>query len=115
VPRPGLNMYSMYYTEIEKEVIDLVKLLYKWLLKDKHILEELVGDNTLIISELDTISWIVNLRGKSIDYNPIFYTYLVVNKRNIFYRGKKMQINGYVDLSHLKKLGGWNSREILIM
>lgn len=37
-----------------------------------------IGDKTLIISEMDTIAWILNIRGCDIDFNPVFYSYLII-------------------------------------
>ena len=32
----------------------------------------------ILISALDEIAWLLNLRGRDIDYNPVFYAYLLV-------------------------------------
>lgn len=42
-------------------------------------IRSIIGDRILILTELDTICWILNLRGDDIDYNPIFYSYLVID------------------------------------
>ncbi|KAF9761925.1 putative Xaa-Pro aminopeptidase P [Nosema granulosis] len=64
----------------------------------------LIGDDeTLIISELDTIAWLLNLRGDDIEYNPIFYSYLVITKRmcHLFVNSKialeDVKIHNYCD------------------
>jgi Xaa-Pro aminopeptidase len=31
--------------------------------------------DVLLITTLDDIDWIVNLRGNDIDYNPVFFSY----------------------------------------
>ncbi|KAH3666261.1 hypothetical protein OGAPHI_004450 [Ogataea philodendri] len=36
------------------------------------------GSSTLVLSALDQIAWLLNLRGKDIDFNPVFYSYLIV-------------------------------------
>lgn len=36
--------------------------------------------NMLIISTLDDIAWLLNLRGNDIDYNPVFFSYLIFYK-----------------------------------
>jgi len=41
--------------------------------------EEAKGDS-ILITALDEIAWITNLRGKDIDYNPLFFSYAVVHK-----------------------------------
>ncbi|KAG7813794.1 hypothetical protein KL921_000068 [Ogataea angusta] len=38
------------------------------------------GSSTLILSALDQIAWLLNLRGKDIDFNPLFYSYLIIEK-----------------------------------
>ena len=39
-----------------------------------------MGDcSNLVISELDEIAWVLNMRGNDIDYNPYFYSYLNLN------------------------------------
>lgn len=34
--------------------------------------------NGLIINALDEIAWLLNLRGSDIEYNPVFYSYLII-------------------------------------
>lgn len=34
----------------------------------------------LIVSALDEVAWLLNLRGSDIDYNPVFYSYAIVTK-----------------------------------
>lgn len=46
--------------------------------------EEKKGEATLIAT-LDQIAWITNLRGQDIDYNPLFYSYAVVYKKEDIY------------------------------
>ncbi|AFN82821.1 X-prolyl aminopeptidase 2 [Encephalitozoon romaleae SJ-2008] len=48
--------------------------------KLKEIRSILEPDQTLVITELDTIAWIFNLRGSDILYNPVFYSYAIVSK-----------------------------------
>lgn len=35
--------------------------------------------NGLIVSSLDDIAWLLNLRGSDIDYNPVFYSHLIIS------------------------------------
>lgn len=37
------------------------------------------GSSTLILNALDEIAWLLNLRGSDIEYNPLFYSYLIIN------------------------------------
>ena len=36
--------------------------------------------NMLIISTLDDIAWLLNLRGNDISYNPLFFSYIIFYK-----------------------------------
>lgn len=42
-------------------------------------LRSVIGEANLIVTELDTIAWILNLRGSDIQYNPMFFAYMIVN------------------------------------
>lgn len=44
---------------------------------------ELAGDGVVIITELDTIAWVLNTRASDIEYNPVFYAYLVVSRERV--------------------------------
>lgn len=41
---------------------------------------EKVGAQVLILTKLDEIAWLTNLRGSDIDYNPVFEAYLVLDR-----------------------------------
>lgn len=47
------------------------------------ILRSLIDDKTLIVTELDTICWILNLRGNDIEFNPLFYSYLIIDQISV--------------------------------
>ncbi|KAL7706207.1 metallo-peptidase Clan MG Family M24 [Lotmaria passim] len=36
--------------------------------------------NLMILSALDEIAWFTNLRGADVDYNPVFYSYVIVDE-----------------------------------
>lgn len=36
------------------------------------------GSSTMIVNALDEIAWLLNLRGGDIEYNPLFYSYLII-------------------------------------
>jgi Xaa-Pro aminopeptidase len=46
----------------------------------------------IIVSALDDIAWLLNLRGSEIDYNPVFTAYLIISKTNatLFVDNKKL-------------------------
>lgn len=37
----------------------------------------------LVVSALDEIAWLLNLRGSDIEYNPVFYAYLVITNQQV--------------------------------
>ncbi len=39
--------------------------------------------DVLVLSALDDIAWLLNLRGSDIKYNPVFFAYTVVTKEEI--------------------------------
>ena len=34
--------------------------------------------SALVVSALDEVAWLLNLRGKDIDFNPVFFSYVIV-------------------------------------
>ena len=55
-------------------------------LKEKLDLKE---NDAFILSSLDDIAWLLNLRGKDIRYNPVFYSYLYIdNNSDILFANK---------------------------
>jgi Xaa-Pro aminopeptidase len=40
-----------------------------------------VGVEVLILTKLDEIAWLTNLRGSDVDYNPVFEAYLVLDRQ----------------------------------
>ncbi|KGK36677.1 putative Xaa-Pro aminopeptidase FRA1 [Pichia kudriavzevii] len=62
------------------------------------------GSSTLIVSALDEIAWLLNLRGNDIEYNPLFYSYLIINgKDNLtLYTDKHERFDGLQD--YLKEI-----------
>jgi Xaa-Pro aminopeptidase len=49
----------------------------------------------LLVTALDEIAWILNCRGTDINYNPVFFSYLILdfkeNKSTLFIDESKMQ------------------------
>lgn len=77
-----INLESNVTGSVRQEKIDKVRVNLK--------------DNELIIfTLLDEIAWILNLRGNDIEYNPVFYSYLIVTKQTIkLFIGCEMDIEG---------------------
>lgn len=46
-------------------------------LKEKH------QSSTILLSTLDEVAWFLNLRGSDIEYNPVFFSYLIVSGSEI--------------------------------
>lgn len=49
----------------------------------------------LLITTLDDIAWLLNLRGTDIEYNPVFFSYVV------FYPGSQATVDLYIDSSQI--------------
>ncbi|THV07177.1 Creatinase/aminopeptidase [Dendrothele bispora CBS 962.96] len=47
--------------------------------KDKNANANLNGPKVLVLTALDDIAWLFNLRGSDIAYNPVFFSYAVVH------------------------------------
>lgn len=42
------------------------------------------GADTHIVTTLDDIAWTLNLRGSDIEYNPVFFAYLLINSEGVY-------------------------------
>jgi Xaa-Pro aminopeptidase len=53
--------------------------------KIKKVTDHLTSENTdyILISALDDIAWLLNLRGADIKYNPLFYSYVLINNKQV--------------------------------
>ena len=50
--------------------------------KFKNVAAKLDGKvDSLLVTTLDDICWVTNLRGADIDYNPVFFAYLVITPK----------------------------------
>ena len=48
--------------------------------KDSDIKDNLKYKDTIyVVSKLDDIAWVLNLRGKDIHFNPVFFSYLLIS------------------------------------
>ena len=51
--------------------------------KYEKVLEKLGEDaDCLLITALDEIAWLLNLRGSDIEFNPVFFSYAILFKGN---------------------------------
>ncbi|ELA42053.1 uncharacterized protein VICG_00902, partial [Vittaforma corneae ATCC 50505] len=46
-------------------------------------IRNIVDGKVLIITELDTIGWVLNLRGFDIEFNPVFFSFLILTKDEV--------------------------------
>ncbi len=58
-----------------------INRLRKWLV--------LRGADAILISELDQIAWLLNVRGADIEYNPVVISYLLVTLDDVFWFVRK--------------------------
>jgi Xaa-Pro aminopeptidase len=63
-----------------KSVLDKYNDLHNLLCKTGKNLEKM--DYRLLISRLDNIAWLLNLRGSDIPYNPVFFSYALFCKKS---------------------------------
>lgn len=61
--------------------------------------EEKKGE-AIVITPLDEIAWLTNLRGKDIDYNPLFFSYAIIHKEE-----EKHTISLYINLKKVAHIG----------
>lgn len=40
------------------------------------------GAGALLVTALDEVAWLLNLRGGDVDYNPVFVSYVVVEHQS---------------------------------
>uniref|UniRef100_A0AAG5DP99 Aminopeptidase P N-terminal domain-containing protein n=1 Tax=Anopheles atroparvus TaxID=41427 RepID=A0AAG5DP99_ANOAO len=50
---------------------------------DLRLVMQEQGADVIVISALDEIAWLLNLRGSDISYNPVFFAYLLVSHGNL--------------------------------
>lgn len=41
--------------------------------------------DVLVLTALDEVAWFLNLRGSDIDYNPVFFSYVIITKSDLFF------------------------------
>lgn len=71
--RPGVSQDPVYVHELQyagKSVAEKLELV-----------ESKFKENYLFTSTLDDIAWLLNLRGNDIEYNPLFFAYLLIDRR----------------------------------
>lgn len=83
--RPGIPVTPVTTIDVEcfggKPRLDKISWLRKWML--------LKGVDRMLISSLDEIAWLLNVRGGDIDYNPLVISYLLVSQDYVKWFVKK--------------------------
>ena len=69
--------------------IDKISWLRKWML--------LKGYDKVLLSSLDEIAWMLNVRGNDIDYNPLVISYLLVSQDYVRWFVKKTASDAELD------------------
>ncbi|MBP1617583.1 MAG: ampp [Bacteroidetes bacterium] len=97
--RPQIPQASVYELPIEFAGISPAE-------KIQNINAELakLGANGLLVSSLDSIAWIFNLRGSDVEYNPVFVSYAYVSPKETVLFIDPKKVNPDV-ASHLQKEG----------
>lgn len=52
--------------------------------------------SVLVVSALDEIAWFLNLRGSDIDYNPVFFSYVLVTLDDLFFFIDESKLSGSI-------------------
>lgn len=74
--RPANDIINLDFEIHGKEWPDKVKTLRDELSKKKA--------ETIILTNLDDVAWLLNLRGSDIDFNPLFFAYCIVDMSNVY-------------------------------
>lgn len=63
--------------------------------KIRDIAGDLKEGEALLVTELDTIAWIFNLRGTDIEYNPVFFSFAYITRETaLLFVGAELEIEG---------------------
>lgn len=71
LPQSKIFIHNESYCELNRE-------------EKIQLLQEKINSNEtdyILISALDDIAWLLNLRGVDISYNPVFYSYVIIGKK----------------------------------
>ncbi|RDB30249.1 putative Xaa-Pro aminopeptidase P [Hypsizygus marmoreus] len=74
-PRPQNPVFHLDEKYSGQSPIDKITALREELAKKKH--------QAFIVTMLDEVAWLFNLRGSDIDYNPVFFAYAIVTADNV--------------------------------
>lgn len=85
------NLVDLIWTQFEDrpEPVDAPIKILAEKYTGQSVLEKLLqawdflqtnGAQGMIVSALDEIAWLLNLRGADIQYNPVFYSYMIISR-----------------------------------
>lgn len=73
IPTNQLFIYDLKYSGVP--IIDKLSIIRNEMLKDNI--------HSYISGSLDSIAWLLNLRGNDIEYNPVFFSYIIITHNEI--------------------------------
>ena len=69
-PRPTNKVFPLDVKYSGKSHVEKIEELRKELKTGNH--------KAMVVTMLDEVAWLLNLRGSDIDYNPVFFAYVIV-------------------------------------
>lgn len=83
-----------------------ISWLRKWML--------LKGVDRVLLTSLDEIAWILNVRANDIEYNPLVISYLLVSQENVVWFVRKPVAEGYSDPDTLDSFSELEMDDVVI-
>ncbi|MGL5900678.1 MAG: M24 family metallopeptidase, partial [Lactobacillaceae bacterium] len=93
---PELKIDNDINYDLERDVVG-----EKFESKIKRIRELMDDDEGIIITRLNTLGWLLNLRGSDLDYTPDFYGFGYLTKNEfLVWTGKKIKLRGIENFNY---------------
>ncbi|GLV45292.1 uncharacterized protein CBL_05392 [Carabus blaptoides fortunei] len=129
-----LENSSIHLVEVRKNLIDLIwikdrppasnKLVYEWEMKyagktwiEKvtEVREELAeyGADAMVVTALDEIAWLLNIRGRDIPNSPFVTSYVILSMEEIHFYVDNKKIKETIQ-QHLQMKPGGNPRSVTL-
>lgn len=102
-----LKVVKEHYTWFDYKLLDLKNNVTGGQRKNKiRIIQDRLGkDDVLIVTLLDEIAWLLNLRGQDIEYNPVFYSFMIISKDCInLFVGHKVQLENVENVEKVEQI-----------
>lgn len=92
---------------IQPFVLPLKYAGVKWETKVKDLRDALrkEGCDAFVVTALDEVSWLLNMRGDDIPYNPVFKAYVIVTLNDILLFTNLTRLEGNPDILHHLQFG----------